>query len=129
MWTAFCFFARKGGWSGQGRSDLHDFSFLRLLISSIADLFVGELLDLFEGALLFVFGDLFVFRRFLDKVVAVAADVADGSAVIFEDSIEVLDDFATAIFGHRRDGNANDLAVVTGIEAQVGGAERLFDLD
>jgi len=110
------------------RSDLHNFGFFLFChLFHFFDFLVGELLDLVEGALLLVFGDFFVFGGFLDEVVAVAADVADGGAVIFEDAVEVLDDFLAAILGHGRDGDADDLAVVVGIEAEVGGAERLFD--
>ena len=47
-----------------------------------ADLFVCHLLHLFEGALLFVFADLLFLGQLLEGVVAVAADVADGGAML-----------------------------------------------
>src|ERR1700734_4572723 len=105
-WTAFLFCAEFRR-AEPTALDLHDFGFLLFgHLFHFFDFFVGELLDLVEGALLFVFGNLFIFGGFFDEIVAVAADVADGGAVIFEDAVEVFDDFLATILGHGRDGDA-----------------------
>ena len=103
-------------------------SFLLRELFHAADFFVGHLLDFFEGALLFVLADLLFFGEFLEGVVAVAADVADRGAVLFEDLVQVLADVAAALLGHGRNGDAHDLAVGMRIEAEIGGLDGLFDL-
>ena len=47
--------------------------------------------------------------------------------MVFEHAGEVLDGFFAAVFGHGRDGDADDFAVVHGVEALAGGADGLFD--
>ncbi len=42
--------------------------------------------DFFQGALLFVFADLLFFGELFQRIVAVAADIADCGAVLFEDT-------------------------------------------
>ena len=41
--------------------------------------------------------------------------------------MQLLDQFLAALFGQRRDGQPDDLAVVGRVEAQVGGADGLLD--
>ena len=60
---------------------------------------VGELVQFVEGAFLFVLADLFFLFEFVDGFFEVAADVADGGAVIFEGFVNVLDEFLAALFG------------------------------
>jgi len=92
-----------------------------------ADFFVGHLLDFFEGALLLVLANLFFFGHLLEGFVAVAADVADGGAVLLEVAVDVLADLSAALLGHGRDGDAENLAVGDGIEAEIGDADGLLD--
>ena len=75
-----------------------------------------------------VFADLFVFGKLLQRVIAIAAYVADRGAMLFENLVEVLHDVAAALFGHGRNRNANDLAVRDWIEAEIGSLDGLLDL-
>src|SRR5271154_844904 len=85
------------------RSHLHDFGFFLLReLFHAPDFAVGHLLDLFHGALLFVLADLLVLGELLEGVIAVAANVADRGAVLFEHFVEVLADIAAALLGHGR---------------------------
>ena len=88
---------------------------------------VGEGLDLFIAAPFVVSRDDLIFGCFFDGFVAVAADVAEGGLVVFEGGGEALDGIFAAIFGHGRDGHADDFAVVHGIKALAGGADGFFD--
>ena len=47
--------------------------------------------------------------------------------MLFEHLVEVLADIAAALLGHGRNGDAQDLAVGDGIEAEIGDADGLFD--
>src|SRR6185437_457408 len=79
---------------------LHHFFFLRLAhLFHLLDFVVGKLLGLGAGALLFVFGDLLVLQSLLDGIVSVAADVADGSPIIFQHLVQVLHHLPAALFG------------------------------
>src|ERR1035437_8510714 len=99
------------------RSHLHDFGFFSVgELFHAADLFVGHLLDLFERALLLVLADLLFLGHLLEGVVAVAADVADGGAMLLELAVDVLAGIAAALLGHGGDGDAEDLAVGGGVE-------------
>src|SRR5208337_1617428 len=62
-----------------------------------------------------------------DGFLDVAADVADGSTVIFKSFVDELDELFAALFRGRGDGNTHDLAVGGGIEAEVGGANGLVN--
>ena len=65
-----------------------------------------------SALLLVVFADLLVLEQFLENLVGVAADVADSRAMVFQDFVQVLHHILAALFGERRDGHANQLAVV-----------------
>src|SRR5260370_12313370 len=96
--------------------DFHDFFFFRFAhLFHLLDFVVSELLNLFHGAFFFVFSDLLVLQRFLNGIVAVAADVADGGAMLLEDFVQMLHHFPAALFGQSWDRNANDLSVIHGI--------------
>src|SRR6185437_6860170 len=109
--------------------DFHYFLFLGTAhFLHLLDFVIGEALDFLQGTALIVFRDLLVLERLLDKLVSVAADVADGSAVLFQDFVQMLDHVAAALLGQGRDGHANDLAVVHGIEPEVTRPDGLFDV-
>ena len=48
--------------------------------------------------------------------------------MIFEHLVQVLADLAPPLLGHGRNRHAQQLAVRNGVEAQIGGAHRLFNL-
>src|SRR5690242_14965230 len=101
-------------------SHLHHFGFLLFgHLFHALDLFVGQLLDLVEGALLFVLGDLLVLGRLFDQLIAVAPNIAHRGAVILKDAVQMLHHLASPFLGHRWHGDADDLAIVIGIEAEV----------
>src|SRR6266567_7879498 len=106
----------------------HHFFFFRLAhVFHLLDLAIRQLLDLIHRALLFVLGNLFVLQRFLDRIVAVAADVADRSAVLFQNFVQMLHHFLTALFGKRRHGYANNFPVVHRIQPKLGPANGFLD--
>src|ERR1035438_194252 len=138
---AYSGLARRMTYAGEGPFDyrsglvratpsleLQHFLFLGLAhLFHLLDFVVGELLNLVERALLVVFGDLLVLHRLLDRIVAVAAYVADGSAVLFQNPVQMLDHFLAALFGKRGYGHADQFAVVHRIEAQIAAPDGLFD--
>src|SRR6516165_5599842 len=65
------------------------------------DVIVGELLDFRETVLLVVFGDGLILQHFLQLLISVTADVADGGPVIFKDGVYVLRVLLAAVFGER----------------------------
>ena len=80
-----------------------------------------------ERLAFFVFADDLVFEELLEMFVGVAADVAQGDAALFGDVAEFLGEFAAAVFGERRNGDADDFAVVGRIEAEIGNADAFFN--
>src|SRR5208283_4635917 len=90
--------------------------FQHFLLFALAHLFhllnfvVGELLNFIECAFLVVFGNFLVLNRLLDGLVAVAADVANRGAMLFENPVQVLDHVLAALFGERRHGHPHHLA-------------------
>src|SRR5579864_3513356 len=79
--------------------NFHDFFFLGFAhLFHLLDLIVSELLDLFQRAALVIFRDFFVFQRLFDLIVTIAADVADGGAVFFQNLMQVFDHLLAALF-------------------------------
>src|SRR5260370_15259298 len=64
----------------------------------LAHVSVGHLLDLVVRAAVFVFGDDLVFEEFLDRLIAVAADIAHGYAVVLGYSVELFHQLLAALF-------------------------------
>src|SRR5262249_34699320 len=81
----------------------------------LAHVAVGHLLDLVMRPAIVVFGDGLVLQQLLDGLVAVPADVAHRHAMILGYSMKLLDQLLAALFGQRRNRDADDLAVVGGI--------------
>src|SRR5204863_3802554 len=72
---------------------LHRQDFLFLLLRDFfefVNVIVGEFLDLGETVFLVVLGNAFVLEHLFQMLVPVAADVADGRAMFFENLIDVL---------------------------------------
>src|SRR6266481_3248330 len=103
------------------------FLFRRRRLVKLAHVCVGHLLDLVVRAALFVFGDDLVFEEFLDRLVAVAADVADRHAMVLGYSVELLHQLLAALFVERRNRDADQLAIVGGIEAEISRADGFFN--
>src|SRR5260370_31578142 len=64
----------------------------------LAHVCVGHLLDLVMRAALFVFRNDLVFEESLDRLVAVAADVADRHAMVLRHFLELFHQLLTASF-------------------------------
>ena len=78
-----------------------------------------------SAAPLVVFGDLVFLEQLLQPVVGVAAHLPDGVAALLGVLVHEARHLLAALVGQRRDRNADDLAVVGGIEAEVGAADGL----
>ena len=88
---------------------------------------VGDLLHLVEAPLLVVLRHLLVLGQLLQPIVGVAADDAHGVARLLGHLVDVAGQFLAALVGERRDGDADDLAVVVRVQAEVRGADGLLD--
>src|SRR5215468_8290325 len=102
-------------------SDLHHlFLFLGDDLVDLRDAGVGLLLDPVAGALVLVL------EQGLELLVRVATLVANGDLVLLALGLHLLGDLLAPLLGERRDGQADDLAVIHRSEAQVRLAERLL---
>src|SRR5262245_18693236 len=102
-------------WSGHFRSllDLENFFLFTLRgLVQLPHVPVGHLLDLVMRATVLVFRDDLVLEELFDRLVPIAPDVADGHAMILGYGVELLDQILAALFGQRRNRNADELAVV-----------------
>src|ERR1700691_1746974 len=80
--------------------DLHHFLFFAFAhLFHLLDFVIGKLLDLVDCPLFIVFGDFLVFHCLLDAVVAIAANVADGGAVLLEYLVKVFNHVFAAFLG------------------------------
>ena len=102
-------------------------SFFFCSSSIVLDVLVGDLLDLVEALLLVVFGDAVVLEQLLQAIVGVAADLPDAVAALLGQLVDVPRELLAALLGERRNRDAHDLAVVGRVQAEAGGADRLFD--
>src|SRR4051794_782946 len=93
----------------------------------LGDALVGDLLKLGLRAALLVLADLALLAHLAQVVHDVAADVADLHAALLGDVMEDLDHLLAPLLGQRRDGQADELAVVGRVQAEVGVADRLLD--
>src|SRR5882724_9989987 len=103
------------------------FLFRRRRLVQLAHVCVGHFLDLVVGAAVFVFGDDLDFEEFFDRLIAVAADVADRHAMVLGYSMELFYQLLAALFVQGRNRDADQLAVVGGIVAEISRADGLFD--
>src|SRR5688572_30724759 len=88
---------------------------------------VGDLLDLDLGAADVVFGDLLFLQQFLDLVVGIAADVADGDLGVLALGVDELGQFLAALLGEGGQVEADHGAGGVRGQAEVGGEDRLLD--
>ena len=91
------------------------------------DVEVRELLHFVEPLLFVVFRNLVVLEELLEALVGVPAHLTDAVAPVLAQLVDVPRQLLAALFGQGRKGYAHDLAVVGWIQAQVGGADGLFD--
>ena len=91
------------------------------------DVLVGGLLDLVAVLLVLVLADAVLLLELLQMLHRVAADVADGDALLLGVLAGELGEFLAALLGQRRDRDAQGLAVDDRVEAQVRRADRLVD--
>src|SRR3989441_8409207 len=105
--------------------DLHDLGFLRLhrRVDEL-QVVVVQLLHILLGVLLLVLRDVL---GLFDPTDRLGARVADGDAPFLGELVDDLDQLLAALLGERGDGDADDVAVVGGREAEVGGEDRLLD--
>src|SRR5215212_11911416 len=102
--------------------DLGDLGFFALQeVVDLLDVFVGELLDALLGAALVVGPDALLLLEVVDHV---AADVPHGDPSVLCDRARHLDELLAALLGQLRDRQADDLAVVRGVQAKVGFLDR-----
>src|SRR5437016_2932492 len=125
MWrgTAPCRWmrARRSG----ATLDLHDLGFLGLhrRVDELQVVAV-QLLHILLGVLLLVLRDVL---GLFDPADRLGARVADGDAPFLGELVDDLDQLFAALLGERGDGDADDVAVVGGREAEIGGEDRLLD--
>ena len=93
----------------------------------VFDLVVGEFLEFGFSTMEVVLGDLVVALQAADMVMAVAADVAYGDAGVLNAFSYLLGYFASTLLCELGDCQADDGAVVAGIEADVRFEDGLFD--
>src|SRR5664279_5236594 len=109
-------------------STREDFRFLGLEDAvHLGDALVRQFLDLVEGALLVIGRDRGGLRFFFDRVVPLVAVMADLDLRVLGEAMRLLDDLLAALFRGLRNGNAHDLSVRGGIEAEVARPDRLLD--
>ena len=99
----------------------------RFPAGDLLDEVVGQLLDVLLGDLVIVLGDLGGLLLLLHLLHRVAADVADGDLRGLAVLLGLLDQIAAALLGQGREDQTDRAAVVLGIDAQIGGEDRLLD--
>ena len=110
------------------KSDLKYLFFLDFEdLGDLVGIAIGQFLDILFADLIVVLGNLTRLLLLLEILDRVAADIPDGNLRLFGVLAEVLDDLLAAFLGQRRDNEANGLAVVLGIYAELRGLYRLFD--
>src|SRR5437763_14877043 len=88
---------------------------------------VGDLLEPFLLPLDLVGGGRLVLLQGAQLVVHVAAAVTDRHFVLFDDLVDLPGQLFAPLLGQRRNGQANDLAVVGRVDAQIGFLDGLLD--
>src|SRR5712691_11740075 len=108
-----------------GTSDLHDLRFLGLhrLLDQL-QVIVVEFLHVLLRMLLVVLGHVF---GLLDAVDRLGAGVADRDATLLGELVHDLHQLAAPLLGERRQGDADQVAVVCGVEPQVRSEDALLD--
>src|ERR1700686_1677 len=111
-----------------GASDLHDFGFFarRPLIDEGNET-IGELLQLLATTVRFVGRNLLLLLEGLDAVHLLATDVAHRHVRALRVALHESRVFPPALFIQRRDRDADQLAVVAGVQSQLRLLNRLLD--
>ena len=103
------------------------FSLVADALVDLPDRVVGQLLDLMLQPLALVLADLVLLLVGLEVIHAVAADVADRDPRFLRILADELGQLLAALLGQLGDRQADHLAVGDRIEAETGGADRLFN--
>src|SRR3954454_18094300 len=90
-----------------------------LQIVDASDVVVGNLLDFFQSLLLVVLRDFVVLEKLLQAIVGISPYLADAVATLLAQLVDVLRELLAALLGERRQGNADDFAVVGWIQAET----------
>ena len=123
---------RPNGRGSMGSSRAHQTSMISFSlpcdeIVDLLDVLVGELLHLIGAALDLIVGDRALLGERLDLVDRLVADVAHGDLVLFRLLFDQLDQVFAALFGERRDRQADRRAVDVRVEPEVARLDRLAD--
>src|SRR5690554_4108035 len=122
---------KPGGISGAARqgSDLHQVVFLHFeLLVDLGNMLVGQLLNHLFGTMLLIFGDLLLLEQCLDVVIGITPHVADCHTSVFSFAPGLFDIALACLFGEHRHRHTNDITGTRGVQPQVGGHDRLFNL-
>src|SRR5579863_10051259 len=119
---------RTGLVTVHARSDLEDLCFLALQHDvELRDARVGQLLKAALGAMLVVRARVAGLLQLAQIVHHVPADVANRDAALLDDVARHLDQLAPALLGELRNHQAHQLAVVGGVQPEIGLVDRLLD--
>src|SRR3989440_585936 len=117
----------RGGGGRPPPLDLHDLAFLAgSEFVDARDVAVGKLLQLLDGAAALVGRYLLLLLHRLEAVVVVAPDVPNGHVAGLGVPLDQPHVLAAALLVQRRDGDADDLAVVGRVEAELGFLQSLL---
>src|SRR5688572_21798971 len=121
-------FSRASADVGSVSSDLKELGLfvLEQLVDDV-DVLLGEAVETLLGAGGVVLADLGVLLGLVDRLLGRAAHAAHGDAALFGLGAGQLDELLAALLGELGKGDAQDLAVVGGVDAEVGLADGFLD--
>src|ERR1051325_3427073 len=110
-------------------SDLQDLAlFFAQDLVDLGHRLVGRLLHLLQAVALVVLGHRAVLQELLDHLVGVATRAPQRHPGVFAHLLHQLHQLLPPLLRQGRHGQAHDLAVRAGVEAQLAAADRLLDL-
>ena len=109
-------------------SDCHQFLFLLggQIVQNLA-LLVGQILQILLQLLQIVLGDLALLLGLLEGIHSLTADVTDGNLAVLAILMDLLGQLLTAFLSQLRECQADDSAVILGVDAQIRGLDSLLD--
>src|SRR5471032_1768696 len=111
----------------QTASNRHDFGFFRHNQPvDFRDVFIGELLDVIACTTFVVLRDFLVLYELLQLLVGVATQITYSNLGVFAFALDNLRQLAAAFFGQRGHGDADLIALVRVVQAQIRITDRLF---
>src|SRR5688500_7237563 len=94
-------------------SDLENLLLLGLAnLVCLVDILLGKDFELLVGTTLVVLGDLLLRHQALSRLEGIPADVSNRNLALLNVGMHLLDHLLASFFGQRRNGNADQLAVV-----------------